>query len=1541
MTSSSSFPTTKWSLVEDTKEPVLVPRPRHGHRAVAINELMVVFGGGNEGIVDELHVFNTVTNQWIQPAVKGDIPVGCAAYGLVVDGKRILVFGGMIEYGRYSNDLYELQVSRWEWKKLKPKHCRTSLESEPRARLGHSFTLVNNIAYLFGGLANARDDPKNNVPLYLDDLWTLELRPNGSVAWDKPQAQGLSPSPRESHSAVAYVDKDGSRPRIIIYGGMSGCRLGDLWILRLDTMAWERPVANGLAPLPRSLHTANIIGKKMYVFGGWVPLVLEDFKNGLTHEKEWKCTNSLAYLSLDTMTWEIINPDTTDDITPKARAGHSACCINRRLFIWSGRDGYRKDWNNQVCCKDMWCLQVEKPPKPGRVQLVRASTTSLEVSWVNVANSDGYILQIQKIDTPPPREPEISSMVPMLEESSSTPDTTTTSQVSNSPLPSPSTTSVSPFLHDSSPVRLTSPSKLPTASSLVVSQSGKISGMTASSAHFANRSSFPPSSSIAPSTVPQPRGVFKASPRANIRPSGSQSVRLLSSGGVMNTSVQNHHGIHTLAAAALSNGNQEPQTVQLISNPQTIYSSQSGIKVGPQTVRLGNSSGMINRVLPKQIYLQKPGGQGVAGSGTSGGQQILHVVKSGQGMSLSSIPTKVMQGGQGNSKPAIVKLMSSCGNQMGKQPTILGTNQHGQQIIGYSTNMQGSSGMGSGSGNIIVQSNQGNTLVLTKPGSGGRNVQGQQYVMVSQASSLRGLQTATASRSNIPTIVKSVIQGPPQNQPMKMIVVSSQSNNSSSMDSQSDPLLEASTLSLPSKSNTYTMSSSGNTHYVQLHQPPPQQQTYILNSGGTSNSKPITLKSASIHPKTMIFNASQLEQYTPATSANTPNNDTMILSSTSAETMTNTSDPNNTIIIEVSKEPLTSAMASSDIQKKLADVYQKPGGKPVLAHNASGELVLVVEHPDGTTENLTEKITKNGARSEIGHESASGLKGGGLFSRFSWSACLGLRGGDPTEDEDEEGELPNSDEESDRHEFPSPINTNIGKLEAEVQSQGTKNIFEADTQVMALDLCENDTGGSFQPQQYAPPESGCLLEIIKDADSREIVNQIQGFVDNTEAESKAFVQSDEEIRIETASRDTKSEQQILLLENYTNQAEAINLKPDPASFHLSDTLNAELADSSDGTTKPVDFILENGSSLGFMDDPEPLKTVSYADVSQLHFGSTDPMMTVASSSVLEYPNNPDPHDHVSVSDKIKNDELYSILGSMDPNTDPLNALASAALSASGNLSIGDSADELRIVSNEASNSSLKDELSARAEDSCEKDEEDKKDSVWMDVGYIRGNSMVIKEYFNNVTDKLLEFGPNVDMSKNLEFIRNRMELQPGTAYKFRVAAVNACGRGPWSEVSAFKTCFPGFPGAPCAIKISKSPDGAVISWEPPLNSYEDIQEYSVYLAVKQHAPSSSTDSKIPTLGNLSFIRVYCGSPNRCTVYNANLQSAHVDTSSKPAIIFRIAAKNSKGYGPATQVRWLQGKGAYKRSSQGKPAVSNSSTGAKRPKFDGMSYPYPS
>ena len=61
--------------------------------------------------------------------------------------------------------MYELQASRWEWKKLKPKAPR-SPGVYPCPRLGHSFTTVGHKAYLFAGLANDSDDPKNNIPRY-------------------------------------------------------------------------------------------------------------------------------------------------------------------------------------------------------------------------------------------------------------------------------------------------------------------------------------------------------------------------------------------------------------------------------------------------------------------------------------------------------------------------------------------------------------------------------------------------------------------------------------------------------------------------------------------------------------------------------------------------------------------------------------------------------------------------------------------------------------------------------------------------------------------------------------------------------------------------------------------------------------------------------------------------------------------------------------------------------------------------------------------------------------------------------------------------------------------------------------------------------------------------------------------------------------------------------------------------------------------------------------------------------------------------------
>ena len=76
---------------------------------------------------------------------------------------------------------------------------------------------------------------------------------------------------------------------------------------------------------------------------------------------------------------------------------------------------------------------------------------------------------------------------------------------------------------------------------------------------------------------------------------------------------------------------------------------------------------------------------------------------------------------------------------------------------------------------------------------------------------------------------------------------------------------------------------------------------------------------------------------------------------------------------------------------------------------------------------------------------------------------------------------------------------------------------------------------------------------------------------------------------------------------------------------------------------------------------------------------------------------------------------------------------------------------------------------------------------------------------------------------------------------------------------------------------------------------------------------------------MAFVRVYGGPLAECSVNAGQLLQAHLDvsTSSKPAIIFRIAARNDRGYGPATQVRWLQDQQQIASNAQATSSNTNS------------------
>lgn len=88
-----------------------------------------------------------------------------------------------------------------------------------------------------------------------------------------------------------------------------------------------------------------------------------------------RCIHSLMPPISDTMSWQDLGSQQQDNVEyqlhsqgsqsddpyafiPRARAGHCAASVGSRLYIWSGRDGYCKSWNYQVCCKDLWYLET-------------------------------------------------------------------------------------------------------------------------------------------------------------------------------------------------------------------------------------------------------------------------------------------------------------------------------------------------------------------------------------------------------------------------------------------------------------------------------------------------------------------------------------------------------------------------------------------------------------------------------------------------------------------------------------------------------------------------------------------------------------------------------------------------------------------------------------------------------------------------------------------------------------------------------------------------------------------------------------------------------------------------------------------------------------------------------------------------------------------------------------------------------------------------------------------------------------------------------
>ncbi|CAG9828310.1 unnamed protein product [Diabrotica balteata] len=401
----------KWHLIPNNNGHP--PVPTQGHRAICNKDLMIVFGGESGDIrSSKMHIYSAGKDMWGFVNIKGYLPA-CAYFECVDLNEKILFFGGRNNSGIYTDVLYELQAQIWECKLLAP--TKPINGDSPCPRSGHSFTLINSKVYLFGGVTNASGDPKNTTPKYLNDLYTLDITTD-PYRWEIPKTHGPTPCPRKSHTGAAYTDKQ-NRSFLIIYGGVNGSILGDLWFLDTTTMTWSQPKIAGIQPLPRFLHTSTVIGHRMFIFGGFVQTIAQLLFSGDINpevETSQECTNILKCLNLGTMSWDELNVQQENELDlPCARSSHSAVAIGSRLYIWSGRDG-TVEGEIQALCKDLWYLDVDRPPSPGLVELLKAEMHSIKVKWRGALPADTYLLQVRKCKYVATTETNTSATRPVL-----------------------------------------------------------------------------------------------------------------------------------------------------------------------------------------------------------------------------------------------------------------------------------------------------------------------------------------------------------------------------------------------------------------------------------------------------------------------------------------------------------------------------------------------------------------------------------------------------------------------------------------------------------------------------------------------------------------------------------------------------------------------------------------------------------------------------------------------------------------------------------------------------------------------------------------------------------------------------------------------------------------------------------------------------------------------------------------------------------------------------------------------------------------------
>lgn len=213
----------------------------------------------------------------------------------------------------------------------------------PSQRGGHSAVTAENQIVIFGGSSYK----ENGEFAYYNDVYVLDTKQR---AWHKVRCSGESPCARYGHS----VELVGSR--MYVFGGR-GPRgpLRDTWFLDLVEWTWVPVSVTSASPSPRFWHASLLVGRKIVIHGGW--------------DGKLRCMGDFWVFNTDSFTW--LQPRTAG-LAPSPRYGHTLELLSDgRIFCFGGASMSRAepvpDYHNDLRSLDTETMVWTKPPLGGLV----------------------------------------------------------------------------------------------------------------------------------------------------------------------------------------------------------------------------------------------------------------------------------------------------------------------------------------------------------------------------------------------------------------------------------------------------------------------------------------------------------------------------------------------------------------------------------------------------------------------------------------------------------------------------------------------------------------------------------------------------------------------------------------------------------------------------------------------------------------------------------------------------------------------------------------------------------------------------------------------------------------------------------------------------------------------------------------------------------------------------------------------------------------------------------------------------------------------